>query len=440
MFLRDKIERFICLVAAAPTAVDQTESVALSDRCARRHRSIVVALEGTHWSTDWQRRLCRTAPHVNKNKRNNSNDSKTRTGNDSSGHVVGKEARSAVTIADAAAIKNTRTKRNAVAVQAGLIKPLVVWKQAEAALVDNARTERHASAVQARSTITVADTAAIDSSVAKRNAKAVEASRVAHRAIRSPADTTGIRRPTRVGNAVASCATLPKRKIKRILASATAVDKEAAVGHTPAISAQLIKHRSLGLHHGMQAVTASVNLATTVGSAGAISAFLVKLGIAERQAVATLVVAEVGEGHSVATQARLSVATANTADVKHKTAVGVTVATSARIVTSRVACIQAVATRIKGGVSKGHALAVGTQAVKQVCIRHRAEAVATRIKDLTRQRHTIAASTLGAVAATDTAFILDHTAVGNAHAVGTRLTVATADATRIKLYEQSELV
>ena len=183
-------------------------------------------------------------------------------------------------------------------------------------------------------------------SVATRHAKAVEARRVAHGAVGSPAYTASIRRPTRVGNTVATCTALSKRVVERILASATTVDQETTVGNVTTIGTRLVKHGCLRLGEGMQAIATSINLSATVWPTRTVGTFLVKLRIAQCQAVAALVVAEVGERNPVATKARLTVASADATDVKDETAVGVTITARARVVASRIACVQTVTTCI----------------------------------------------------------------------------------------------
>lgn len=157
-----KMFAFTRLVAlATTTTVDNTETVVLDRLSVCCHRSIVVALERTNWSADRQGRVSRTRPNVNENKRNNNQDKHTDTSNDSSRCIVGKEAGRSITIADTAPVQNARAKRNAVAIQAGLVKRRIVRKKAETALVDHAQAERLASAIKARGTVTVAHAAAV---------------------------------------------------------------------------------------------------------------------------------------------------------------------------------------------------------------------------------------------------------------------------------------
>ena len=305
------MREFTRLVAATLTRVDHTESTNNRGRLCRE-RAVGMTSLSAHRSTHGKTRTdsSRLAAHVDEAERHNHNNTNQHTSNHDTRHIVLEEARGAITITDTTAIIHARTKRNAVAIQAGLVKRLVIRKEAETTLVNDPEPERLASTIQAAGSVTITDTTPVENRIALGNAKAVEACRVAVLVDRVAADTTRIRCPTRVGNTVATSTSLAKRVVKGILAHATPVNEEATVGNIAAIRARLVKHRRFGLCHRVEAVAASIDLASAVGPARAISTGLVELGVAERKAVTTLVVAEVGERHLVAAKARLAVTAA----------------------------------------------------------------------------------------------------------------------------------
>lgn len=319
----------LLVLATAPAGANNTNR-----RCNRLflgHRHVRSTRLGTNRSVDRKTSIDsrRTAPNVNQQKNNECNNGNRNTRNDSTCSILLEEARSTVAITNTTAIGNTRSKWHTVAIKARLIKGLVAGKQAQAALVDHAHTERFASAIKAACSVTVTHATPVKNSIATRHAVAIKAGRVAGLVKRIETHATGIRRPARVGHAVASSTTLSKRVVQRVLAHATSVKQETTVGHIAAISTRLVKHGRFGFGKRMKAVATGVKLATAVGPARAISTFLVKLGITQSQAVAALIKAEVGERHTVAAQAGLSVTTTHTANVKDQTAVGVSITTRA---------------------------------------------------------------------------------------------------------------
>ena len=338
----------MCLLVLVTTPAGANNTDRRSNRLFLGHRHVRSSRLRTNRSVDRKTSIDsrRTASNVNQQKNNKCNNGNRNTRNDGTCSILLEEARSTVAITDTTAIRNTRSKWYTVAIKARLIKGLVAGKQSQAALVDHAHTERFASAIKAACSISVTHATPVKNSIATRHAIAIKASRVAGLIKRIKTHATCIRRPARVGHTVAPCTTLSERVVHRVLAHATTVKQETTVGHIAAISTRLVEHGRFGFGERMKAVATGVELTTAVGPARAISTFLVKLWITESQAVAALVVAEVGERHTVAAQARLPVTTTHTANVKHQTAVRVVIAARARVITSRIARIETVATSV----------------------------------------------------------------------------------------------